>query len=41
MKDVTWGTADAAWAGQVMKYNGRYYMYYCSFDTTDSRRGRL
>ena len=36
MKDVTWGTADAAWAGQVMKYNGKYYLYYCSWDKTDS-----
>ena len=38
MRDVSWGTVDAAWAGQVMKYNGKYYMYYCSWDKTDSGR---
>lgn len=36
MKDVSWGTGDAAWAGQVMKRNNKYYMYYCSWDKTDS-----
>lgn len=36
MKDVTWGANDAAWAGQVMKYNNKYYLYYCSWDSTDS-----
>lgn len=35
MKDVSWGTGDAAWAGQVMKHNNKYYMYYCSWDKTD------
>ncbi len=36
MKDVSWGAKDAAWAGQVMKYNNKYYLYYCSWDSTDS-----
>lgn len=36
MKDVSWGANDSAWAGQVMKYNNKYYMYYCSWDSTDS-----
>lgn len=35
MKNVKWGTADAAWAGQVMKHNNKYYMYFCSWDKTD------
>ena len=42
MKDVTWGTADAAWAGQVARHyseaDGKdiYYLYFCSWDKTDS-----
>lgn len=37
MKDVSWGRADSAWAGQVMKRNNKYYMYYCSWaDKGDS-----
>lgn len=36
MKDVSWGANDAAWAGQVMKYNGKYYMYFCSWNSKDS-----
>lgn len=36
MKDVTWGDNNAAWAGQVMKYNNKYYLYYCSWDKTSS-----
>lgn len=36
MNDVTWANKTAAWAGQVMKHNGKYYMYYCSWDSTDS-----
>ncbi len=35
MKNVKWGTSDAAWAGQVMKHNNRYYLYFCSWDKTD------
>lgn len=36
MKDVSWGDNNAAWAAQVMKYNNKYYMYYCSWDSTSS-----
>lgn len=36
MKDVSWGARDAAWAGQVMKYKGKYYMYFCSWNSKDS-----
>lgn len=35
MTDVKWGAKDAAWAGQVMKHDNKYYMYYCSWDSTD------
>ena len=42
MKDVSWGTADAAWAGQCAEHvdpaTGKtmYYFYFCSWDKTDS-----
>ncbi len=42
MKDVSWATADAAWAGQCAEHvdpaTGKtmYYFYYCSWDKTDS-----
>ncbi len=37
MTDVTWTNDNtSAWAGQVMKYKGKYYMYYCSWAKTDS-----
>ena len=42
MKDVSWATADAAWAGQCAEHvdpaTGKtmYYFYYCSWDRTDS-----
>lgn len=42
MKDVTWGTADAAWAGQCARHyseaDGKdmYYFYFCSWDKTDA-----
>ena len=42
MADVSWGTRDAAWAGQVARHyseaDGKdmYYLYFCSWDTTDS-----
>ena len=33
MKDVTWTSNDtSAWASQVMKHDGKYYLYYCSWD---------
>ena len=35
MKDVSWTQDDvSAWAGQVMRYHDKYYMYYCSWDKT-------
>ena len=34
MKDVSWGDAKSAWAGQVVKHNGKYYLYFCSWDKT-------
>ena len=37
MKDVSWGTGDAAWAGQVMKRNNKYYMYYSAIYNTRRR----
>lgn len=36
MKDVPWTNNTAAWAGQVMKYNNKYYMYYCSWNNKDA-----
>jgi hypothetical protein len=36
MKDVAWASNTVAWAGQVMKYNNKYYMYYCSENNKDS-----
>lgn len=36
MKDVDWGDDNAAWAGQVMKHDNKYYLYYCSWDKTSS-----
>ncbi len=42
MKDVSWGTADAAWAGQCARHydeasgKDKYYFYFCSWDKTDS-----
>ncbi|MCR5690600.1 MAG: family 43 glycosylhydrolase [Eubacterium sp.] len=36
-KSVTWAnTGTDAWAGQVMKYNNKYYFYYCTWDSTAS-----
>ncbi|WP_303765838.1 family 43 glycosylhydrolase [Ruminococcus flavefaciens] len=34
MSDVSWGDPKSAWAGQVTKHNGRYYLYFCSWDRT-------
>lgn len=36
MTSVSWGTNDTAWAGQVVKHNGKYYMYYCAANTQDN-----
>lgn len=34
-KSVTWAnTGTDAWAGQVAKYNDKYYFYYCTWDAT-------
>lgn len=30
MKDVSWATNDSAWAAQVIKYKGKYYLLYCA-----------
>ena len=38
MKDVSWGDAKSAWAGQVVKHNGKYYLYFCSWDKTSEGR---
>lgn len=33
MDTVDWAKDDvSAWASQVMKYNDKYYLYYCSWD---------
>ena len=34
MSDVSWGDSKSAWAGQVTKHNGKYYLYFCSWDRT-------
>ncbi len=36
MSDVSWADNNSAWAGQVAKYNGKYYFYYCSWCNTDA-----
>ncbi len=36
MSDVPWADNNAAWAGQVAKYNDTYYFYYCSWCNTDA-----
>ncbi len=42
MADVSWGTKDAAWASQCARHYSEaegkdmYYLYTCSWDTTDS-----
>lgn len=36
MKSVAWADKTAAWAGQVMKYNNKYYMYFCSWNNKDA-----
>lgn len=36
MQDVSWADNRSAWAGQVAKHNGKYYFYYCSWNSKDS-----
>lgn len=36
MTNVSWGTKDTAWAGQVVKHNNKYYFYYCAANTSDN-----
>lgn len=38
MQDVVWGDNNSAWAGQVMKHNGKYYLYFCSWNNQDNGR---
>lgn len=34
--DVSWRNDDtSAWASQVAEYNGKYYLYFCTWDKTD------
>ncbi len=33
--DISWADKNSAWAGQVTKYNDKYYFYYCSWNSTD------
>lgn len=34
--DVTWADNNAAWASQAVKYDDKYYLYFCSWDNTSS-----
>ena len=35
--DVSWRSNDtSAWASQVIKHNGKYYLYFCTWDKTSS-----
>jgi hypothetical protein len=35
--EVSWASGStSAWASQVMKYNDKYYLYYCTWDKTSS-----
>jgi len=34
-KDISWADDNSAWAGQVFKYNDKYYFYTCSWANTD------
>ena len=36
MSDVSWADKNSAWAGQVAEYNGKFYLYFCSWDRTSS-----
>ena len=34
-EDISWANDQiSAWAGQVMERHGRYYLYYCTWDST-------
>lgn len=36
-ESITWAnTGTDAWAGQIEKYNGKYYFYYCTWDSTSA-----
>lgn len=36
-ESITWAnTGTDAWAGQIEKHNGKYYFYYCTWDSTSS-----
>ncbi|MCH5212183.1 MAG: family 43 glycosylhydrolase [Oscillospiraceae bacterium] len=35
--DISWRSNDtSAWASQMCEYNGKYYLYYCTWDKTSS-----
>lgn len=35
--DISWRSNDtSAWASQMTEYNGKYYLYYCTWDKTSS-----
>lgn len=35
--DISWRNVDnAAWASQMVEYNGKYYLYFCTWDKTSS-----
>ena len=37
LTDVSWRSNDtSAWASQVIKHNGKYYLYFCTWDKTSS-----
>lgn len=37
MKDVSWASnTTSAWASQMIEHNGKYYLYFCTWDKTDS-----
>jgi len=33
ISDVSWGSANEAWASQMVPYKGKYYLYFCSSGT--------
>ncbi|MGN0182092.1 MAG: family 43 glycosylhydrolase [Candidatus Ornithomonoglobus sp.] len=39
-ENVPWAsTDDSAWAAQVLKHNGRYYLYYCTWASMETAEG--
>lgn len=37
--DISWANdKNSAWASQMAEYNGKYYLYYCTWDKTDNGR---